>query len=125
MTKAEQEIALKKKRTAAKAKRTRNANMALAAKAKPKRRRKRTPAKKGFLSDFGSVQNQNTFKSMLSGAVGGGLYLVYEDQVSFGEETSPERKLLFASLGAYAFSIMGKRPNTGAGIMGAAAYDFF
>ena len=108
---------------AKKAARTRKRNENALAKKKPVKKRKRA-TKKGFLSQIGGVDGRNAFKSMASGAVGGTLYLVYEDQVDLGAST-PEKKGAVAVLGAYFLATMGKRPNTAAGIVGAAAYDFF
>lgn len=108
--------------SAKKAARTRRRNAS--ASATPRRRRRRTTKKKGFLSDFTSVENRNAFNTMVSGTVGGGLYLVYEDQVTISG-TTPEKKVGLAVLGAYFIGVMGKKPNVSAGVMGAAAYDFF
>jgi len=61
---------------------------------------------------------------MISGTVGGALYQIFDAQVTIPAET-PEKKLLYAGLGCYLLSMMGKRPQVAAGAMGAAAYDFF
>lgn len=114
MTKAQRSAAAKK------AARTRKRNAAK----KPVRRRRRSTAKKGFLSQIGGVESRNAFRSMASGAVGGTLYLVYEDQVDI-QNMTPEKKGAIAAVGAYFLAVMGKKPNTAAGIVGAAAYDFF
>lgn len=89
----------------------------------PKRRR-RTTKPKGFLSQIGGVEGRNAFRTLTSGAVGGTLYLVYEDQVDI-QNMTPEKKGAIAAVGAYALAVMGKKPNVAAGIIGAAAYDFF
>lgn len=115
MTKKQRSLAAKK---AARTRR-RNAN-------KPKRRRRRRTRKnKGFLSAPSSAENQEAFKTMTSGAVGGGLYLVYEDQVDLGANSTPEKKAALAALGSYFLAAWGKKPKTAAGVVGAAAYDFF
>jgi len=106
--------------SAKKAVRTRRRN----ATTTPTRRRRRTTKKKGFLSEISSVENRNAFSTMVSGSLGGLGYLVYEDQVTITNMT-PERKGGLAVLGAYFVGVMGKKPNISAGIMGAAAYDFF
>jgi len=113
-TKAQRSAAAKK----AAATRKRNA-------AKKTTTRRRRPAKKGMLSSMTGAEGRNAFRSMVSGAVGGGLYLVYEDQVDLGTNSTPEKKGALAVLGAYVLATMGKKPNMAAGITGAAAYDFF
>ena len=114
MTKKQRSLA------AQKAARTRKRNMAA-----KKTTRRRRPKKKGMLSAMTGAEGRNAFRSMVSGAVGGGLYLVYEDQVDLGTGSTPEKKGALAVLGAYVLATMGKRPNMAAGITGAAAYDFF
>lgn len=71
------------------------------------------------------AEGKAAFSTMVSGVVGGGLYLVYEDQVDLGQNSTPEKKGALALVGAYVLATMGKRPNIAAGITGAAAYDFF
>lgn len=90
----------------------------------PVRRRRRTTKKKGFLSEFGGVEDKAAFRTLVSGTVGGTAYLIYEDQVDTASMT-PERKGLLAVVGAYAIARLGKKPETAAGVVGAAAYDFF
>ena len=128
-------MAEKKKRSAAsykaaakKAQATRKKNLRGNSPAKRKStpaKRRKTTKKKGMLSAMTGVEARNAFRSMASGAVGGTLYLVYEDQVDLGVGSTPEKKGAIAVLGAYVLATMGKRPNTAAGIVGAAAYDFF
>jgi len=89
----------------------------------PVRRRRRATQKKGFLSDLTSAENRNAFKSLASGAIGGGLYAVYDEHVNLNGATT-EKRALFAGIGAYVIAVMGKRPNVAAGILGAAAADF-
>lgn len=101
--------------------RRRRTTMSAAPRKRRVRRRKST--KKGFLSAVGT-ETKAAFNSMVSGSVGGGLYLLYEDQTADAGMT-PEKKGLWALAGAYAVTVMGGKPNVGAGIMGAAAYDYF
>lgn len=94
----------------------------------PAARKRRKPTKKkgilGGLGDFGSAENRNAFRTMISGGVGGALYQIYDAQVTIPSET-PEKKLLYAALGCYVLAIAGKKPMVAAGGIGAAAYDFF
>ena len=127
-TKAEQAAITKK------AQATRRKNLRAGTPAKRKtttavtRKKRRSPAKKkgllAGLGDFGSVENRNTFRTMVSGSVGGMLYQIYDAQVTIPAET-PEKKLLYAAAGAYLLSMMGKKPSVAAGALGAATYDFF
>lgn len=89
------------------------------------RKRRRPAKKKGFLNDITGVEGKNAFRTLVSGTIGGGLYLVYEDQVDLGTTATPEKKALFGTIGAFAIALMAKKPNVGAGVMGAVAYDFF
>jgi len=89
--------------------------------AKPKRRRRST-RKKGFLSAMGA-QASSAARSMGSGAVGGGLYALYEAKIDMTTWT-PEKKGMFALLGSYVLTVYGSKPNVGAGIAGAAFYDY-
>lgn len=93
----------------------------------PAKRKRRSPAKrKGFLSAMTGAEGKNAFRALASGGVGGTLYLIYEDQVDLGTTTNiPEKKAAIAIFGAYLLATMGKKPDTAAGIAGAALYDFF
>lgn len=115
MTKAQRSAAAKR------AARTRKRNSS-----KPTRRRRTTRRrKKGLLSMPSQAESRAAFRSMASGTIGGGLYLIYEDQVDLGSGSTPEKKGAIAALGAYFLSTWGQKPNVAAGVMGAAAYDFF
>jgi len=116
-TKAEQTAITKKSKA------TRRKN--LRASTPMKRKRSSNPRKKGYLSAMTGVESRNAFRSLASGTIGGGLYLVYEDQVDLGTGSTPEKKGAIAAIGAFVLATMGKRPNVAAGIIGAASYDFF
>lgn len=117
LTKAQRSAAAKK------AARTRKRN-AGSTTAKRRTTRRRTTRKKGLLSMPSPAESRAAFKSLASGAVGGGLYLIYEDQVTLQDPT-PEKKALFAGIGSYLLATMGGKPQVAAGAVGAAAYDFF
>lgn len=128
MTTPKKRSAASYKAAAHKAQLTRKRNLRAGSKSPAKRstttKRRRPAKKKGFLSAMTGAESRNAFRSLASGTIGGGLYLIYEDQVALPDST-PEKKAAVAALGAYVLATMGKRPNVAAGIIGAAAYDFF
>jgi len=121
-TKAQQ-AAITKKALATRRKNLRAAGKPVS-KTTPAKKRKYTPKKRGMLSAMTGAEGRNAFRQLASGVVGGGLYLIYEDQVTIPGST-PEKKAVIAVVGAYILATMGKRPNVASGIIGAAAYDFF
>lgn len=92
----------------------------------PRKRRRRTTKPKGFLSEFMSPTEANAgFKATTSGLVGGGLFYGYHHLV---EDNSPqwssEVKNGIGVLAGFLIATKGKRPNTGAGMAGAAIFNY-
>jgi len=92
--------------------------------ATPTKRRRRTVKKKtGLSAAFTSPKAKASIKGMSSGALGGGLYYLYQEKVSLPNET-PEKRGLLALAGAYLLSAAMDKPDMAAGAVGAAAFDF-
>lgn len=91
--------------------------------AAPRRKRRRTKPK-GFLSDFmNPAEAKAGFQSTTSGGVGGALMYLYNHFVQ-DNAWSSEVKNGIAVLGAFGLATIGKKPNTGAGMAGAAIFNY-